>query len=301
MKRFIPFLLVIALFLLQPVSPPQVVWSDRQIIQEVRMSKSQPSKEEQRVLAGEALALARSVLPEDHSLLFQKLTSEEFLKKLDSEKAYQGPPNRLRLRHLLDTLSKNPTPSARSTLVALTQAPNFYKEPARADLLIIACAEVKPAPPEVIRFWDNHSKPNDGFTPLTIEAIVKNGSEPAIALLEKKMFDPKHEEEDKLDWMRSSILTHRNDLILLKGCERMVAGSLPDNLRIALIEVLFDYRPKEWYSPSVVFKAPDRRQATPEALAQLRKIGEFALKQMNLKDDLKEVIEKTLYEIKETR
>lgn len=301
MKHLIPIWLIIGLILLQPLSQTQEIWSHRQFLQEVRMSQSEPSKEEQRVLAAEALALARSIRPEDHSLLLQKLKSEEFLKKLDSERAYQGPSKRLRLRHLLETLSKNPTPSAQSVLVALTKVPGFYKEPARADLLIMACAEIRPAPLEVIEFWDNHSKPNDGFTPLTIEAIIKNGSEPAIALLEKKILDPKHEEDDKLDWMRSSILSQRNDLILLKGCERMLSGGLTENLRIALIEVLFDYRPQEWFSPSVVIKAPDRRQATREALDQLQRIGEFALNKMRLKEDLRKKVEKTLEEIKEKR
>jgi hypothetical protein len=265
------------------------------------MAQTEPSKEDQRALATEALALAKSPRPEDHALLLQKLMSEGFLKKLDSEKAYLGPSTHLRLRRILEVLSINSAPSARNTLIALTQAPSFYKEPARADLLIRACSEIRPSPSEIIKFWDNHSQPDDGFTPLTIEALVKNGSEPAITLLEKKMSDPKHEEEDKLDWMRSSILSHRNDLILLQGCERMISGGLPENLSIALIEVLFDYRPKDWFRPSAVIKAPDRQQATPEALTQLRKIGEFALNQMNLKDNLKKIVEKTLNEIKETR
>ena len=301
MKRSIPFLLVTVLFLLQLVSPPQVVWSDRQILQEVRMSQSEPSKEEQRTAFNQAVALASSIRPEDHSLLLQKLKSEDFLKKLDSENAYLGPPARLRLRRVLEALSKNTAASARNTLIQLTQVPSFYKEPARADLLIMACAEIRPSPPEIIKFWDHHSQPDDGFTPLTIEAIVKNGSEPAIALLEKKMLDPKHEEEDKLDWMRSSILSHRNDLILLQGCERMISGGLSEHLRVALIEVLFDYRPEEWFRPSITIKAPNRQQAAPEALAQLRKIGQFALKKMNLRNDLKKIVEKTLDEIKDSR
>ena len=264
------------------------------------MAQTEPSKEEQRALATEALALAKSFRPEDHSLLLQKLKSEEFLKKLDSEKAYEGSSNRLRLRYILQILSKNPSPSARSTLVALTQTPDFYKESARADLLIDACAEVRPAPPEVIKFWNDHSQPDDGFTHLTIDAVVENGSEPAIALLEKKMADMKHDEEDKLSWMRSSILTHRNDLVLLQACERMLGGSLSEDLRLSLVEVLFDYRP-EWFPPSVVLKPPDRGQASPQALAQLRKIGEFALNKMNLKEDLRKKVEKTLEEIKEKR
>jgi len=299
--RYLPLiLLLMGLSLLQTRTQPQAAWSFYPKTKEVRMAQTEPSKEEQRALATEALALAKSFRPEDHSLLLQKLKSEEFLKKLDSEKAYEGSSNRLRLRYILQILSKNPSPSARSTLVALTQTPDFYKESARADLLIDACAEVRPAPPEVIKFWNDHSQPDDGFTHLTIDAVVENGSEPAIALLEKKMADMKHDEEDKLSWMRSSILTHRNDLVLLQACERMLGGSLSEDLRLSLVEVLFDYRP-EWFPPSVVLKPPDRGQASPQALAQLRKIGEFALNKMNLKEDLRKKVEKTLEEIKEKR
>ena len=300
MKSLTLVLLLMGLSLLQNGSQPQAAWSFGKRIQEVRMSQSEPSKEEQRALATEALALARSFRPEDHALLLQRLRSEDFLKKLDSEKAYEGPSNRLRLRHILETLSKNPAPSARSALVALTQIPDFYKEPARADLLIDAFAEIRPAPPEVIKFWDNHSQPDDGFSHLTIETVVENGSEPAISLLEKKMSDPKHDEEDKLHWMHSSILTHRNDLTLLQACERMLGGSLSENLRLSLVEALFDYR-REWFPPSTVLKPPDRGQASPQALAQLRKIGEFALKKMALTENLKKAVEKTLEEIKEKR
>jgi len=300
MKPLTLVLLLMGLSLLRTGTQPQAAWSFYQKTKEVRMSQSDPSKEEQRALATEALALARSNRPEDHSLLLQRLRSDDFLKKLDSEKAYEGPSNRLRLRHILETLSKNPAPSARSALVALTQIPDFYKEPARTDLLIKVCAEVRPAPPEVIKFWDNHCQPDDGFTHLTIKATVENGSEPAISLLEKKMSDPKHDEEDKLHWMHSSILTHRNDLILLQACERMLGSSLSENLRLSLVEVLFDYRP-EWFPPSTVLKPPDRWQASPQALAQLRKIGEFALKNMALTENLKKVVERTLEEIKEKR
>lgn len=260
-----------------------------------------PAFKEPRELAAACLALAQSQQPDDHARLLSQLQSEEFLKQLDSEKAYLGPPVRLRLRRILEVLSKNPAPSARQALITLTQTPSFYNEPARADLLILAIAEIRPALPEVIKFWDKHSQPDDGFTPLTIEAMVKNGSAPAINLLEEKIADPRHEEEDKLDWMRSSILTHRNDLILLQGCERMISRGLPERLRVALIEVLFDYRPQEWFRPSAVLKAPDRRLASPEALSHLRKIGEIALSMKGLKEALRKKIEETLQEIPEKK
>ena len=94
--------------------------------------------------------------------------------------------------------------------------------------------------------------------------------------------------------MRSSILTHRNDLVLLKGCARMLAKSLPANLRPALVEVLFDYRPKEWFVPAAVFTPPDRNQAMPEARTELRKIGDLALKTIALSETQKKAVEATL-------
>jgi hypothetical protein len=269
---------------------------------EVRMADSSTMQtqtlQESRDLMLEATRLARSNEPADHASLLGKLQSEDFLKKLDGEKAYRGPARNLRLRPVLEALSKNPVPSARNALVTLAQTPSFYREPARADLLIKACAEVRPAPPEVIQFWDGHSQPDDGFTPLTVDALASNGSETAIALLEKKMADPRHGEEDKLDWMRSSILTHRDDFILLQGCERMLAGNLAPKLKVSLVEVLFDYRPAEWYRPSGVFGPPDRRLAGPPALAQLQKIGDYALKNMVMKERLRKAVSDALEEIK---
>jgi len=153
----------------------------------------------------------------------------------------------------------------------------------------------------VVQFWDRHSQPDDGFTPLTIEVLVNNGSEPAIALLERKMADPGHAEEDKLDWMRSSILTHRNDLLLLKGCERMLTGNLSPKMKLALVEVLFDYRPAEWYRPSGVLRPPDRRLAGEPALAQLRRIGEYALKNLVMRERLRKAVTDTLEEIRKTQ
>ena len=284
MMRLTWAVLMAGFFFLPRAADSSWGWETGRKTAEVRMANSSTTGtqtiQESRDLMLEATRLARSNEPADHVSLLGKLQSEDFLKKLDGEKAYRGPARNLRLRPVLEALSKNPAPSARNALGTLIQTPSFYREPARADLLIKACAEVRPAPPEVIQFWDGHSQPDDGFTPLTIDALVCNGSETAIALLEKKMTDPRHGEEDKLDWMRSSILTHRNDLTLLHGCERMLAGNLSPKLKVSLVEVLFDYRPAEWYRPSGVLRPPDRRLASPPALAQLQRIGDYALRNL---------------------
>lgn len=248
-----------------------------------------------------AVMLCRSHNPADHDELGRWLRSEDFLDRLDSEEKYAGPPSKLRIRAVLDELGQNQDTSAQQLLVTLTQARTFLDEPARVDLLIRACAVVRPAPPLVVRYWDFHCQPEDGYTHLTIEAIVENGSPPALALLERKMTDARHSDDDKTAWMLSSIMTHRNDLPLLQSCERLMTGKLPEKLRPSLIDALFDYKPTEWFTPATVLYPPDRKLASPEARAQLSKIGETVLKTFKVSARQKGAIEKTLKEVGDTK
>ena len=252
------------------------------------------SSKDPRQMFEAGLGLARSDREQDLRELQESLKSAEFLQRLDTAENYRGLPGRLHVGRIVKMLGRNPSPAAKHVLVELTQSATFISAPARIDVLITACASVRPAPTEVISFWDKHSQKDDGYTPLTIEAMVNNGSPAAIELLEKKMADPSHEDDDKIGWMRSSILTHRNDAVLLRGCRRMLSGPLPAQLRPALVEVLFDYRPQEWFRPAAVFKPPDREQATPEARAELRKLGEYVLKAIALSDTQKRAVEATL-------
>jgi hypothetical protein len=241
-----------------------------------------------------ALALAASALPSDHATLRQELLSEDFLARLGPPKTSRRSPQDSPLLPVLQTLSTNPAPSARQVLLALTQAASFNRNPDRTDLLIRACAALRPAPPEVVAFWDQHCQPEDGFTPLTIEALVENGSAPALALFEKKMLSNRFSDDVKTDWMRSSVLTHRNDLAVLQSCQRLLAGALPHKLRPALVEVFFDYKPAEWFPPDTVLRPPARAQAGTEARAQLRAIGMWALQNLSLTESEKSAIRQTL-------
>jgi len=250
-------------------------------------------------LMNAAIAAARSTEPSVHDLLQKHLGNKEFLGRLDSEADYkQAAKFKLRVSRVVEALGRNPAPSAQKAFVAVAGDKVFLAEDERIIALIQASAHVRPAPAELVKFWDAHCQPEDGFTPTTVSALVDNGSPPALALLEKKFADPKHEDGDKHAWMRTRVLTHRTDLPLLQACERMLKGSLPLPLRPALVEVLFDYRPGEWYRPATVVSPPDLRKASPEALAEMRKVGELALKVVKLNETQKRAVEKTLEEIK---
>jgi hypothetical protein len=257
------------------------------------------TSENRKELSAYARLLARSGQPADHNELRRWLESEEFLGRLDEPERYQGAPGKLRLNEVLRELSANRAASAEAVLVALTRSPGFRAEPLRIDLLIRACVPIRPAPADVIRFWDEHWMPDDGYSHLTAGAVCDNGSPPALALLERKMADPDHPDDDKPVWMVTGIMMHRNEPLMLESCERMLRGGIPEGLRPLLVEALFDYRPLEWFRPATVLVPPDRKLAGAAARDRLRRIGEFVLQSVTLTEAQKDAVKAGLEEIEE--
>jgi hypothetical protein len=257
------------------------------------------SSRDPKQLVAAALTLARSQRGSDHQALERWLSSTEFLGRLDSVQEYAQTGRRLRIQRVLQALQENPAPGAKSVLVALTESRTFQAHPTRVDYLLRACASVRPAPPEVVRFWDRYSQPDDGFSNVAMKGAIANGSAPAMALLEKKLADAAQPEEDRTHWILCYIVEHRNDPGVLAGAQRMLAGELPAQFRPLLIDALFDYRPTEWYAPAEVCKPPDRGKAGPEARTLLRSIGSAAIASGSLTDRQRQAVEKTLKEIGE--
>lgn len=246
-----------------------------------------------------AATIAASHQVEDLARLSTHLVSASFLDQLDPPESIDDMDGFLRVGHVLEALAENRVPEAHELLVSLTRIPAFDDPLERADCLIEALGAVRPAPPAAIRFWDEHCQPEDGFTTLTIATLVENRSAPALGLLERKFADPLHPDVDKIGWMRSDVLFQRNDLGVLRSCQRMLQGSLPENLRPAMVECLFDHR-YEWYGHDPPGAPPERAEAKPEALGVLREIGNHALAHFGLADELRQMVERVLGEIDET-
>lgn len=252
-------------------------------------------------LSPKACELARSTEPQDQEALLKVLRSPDFLNRLDSADDYAAVNHRPRIGRVLQMLHDNNSLPARQTLLALTQDANFLNQMRRVDELIKACDAIRPAPPELIKFYDRFSQPLDSFAPLTIDALCENGSRAALDLLEKKLADPAHEEDERVGWMRCSIFARRNRLALIECAERMFSGSLPESLRPALVEALFDYKPEEWFTPATVISPPDRAGLGPAGRVALRRVAVLCLKSVKLTDEQKEAVENTLKELEKGR
>src|SRR3954467_12797114 len=109
-----------------------------------------------KALVQAAQVLASSDDPLDHQALAAALYDAGFLARLDDDAAYQGRVNRLRVARVLRTLCKKLDASRSALLDGLTGAPAFLAQDLRIDLLIKACASLRPSPPTVIAFWDAH-------------------------------------------------------------------------------------------------------------------------------------------------
>jgi hypothetical protein len=238
--------------------------------------------EDPKVLYSQACQLARSMQESDLQVLQTRLTDAAFLTKLDSAKSYEGQPTRLHVAGVLQILSENPSPSAQKVLLSLTTSPVFLEHRSRVDLLIQALVKIKPAPQQAVLFWDKHFQPEDGYSGVTVWALLDNGSAPAIALFEKKMLDVRFPETERRYWLTACVLQHRNDLPLLQGCDRLLASRLEDPYRLLLVDVLFDYKPDDWYGVAHWYKPPPRAKASKEALEQLRVVGRKAVESQPL-------------------
>jgi len=252
---------------------------------------------DRRELKNAALLLASSDVSADHEVLGRFLASGEFLGRLDGPEEYQGSTSSLRLSRVMETLEENRRPSTDGVLLGLIAAPSFQGHVLRMILLVRALREVRPSPPEAVRYWDGKSVPGSPLAQDVIEALCVNQSDPALALLERKFSDPGHAANLKVFWMRELILPRRNDVPLLSCCERMVTGSLSPDLRPALVEALFDYQPSKWYRGDDPPKPPPRANASPGAQKVLERIGRYALKNLKLTSVQESAVRNGLAEI----
>jgi hypothetical protein len=238
-----------------------------------------------------ATSLITSPDAQDRVTLLKFLSREEFLNRLDSAKDYEAGAKFLHITRLVKAMRESASPGMQPLLVELMQQKEFISKDTRIELLIWASEEIRPAPPPVVAFWDDHCKPDDATGALVTVAMANNGSLPAIDLLEKKLSSPGFEDDERIWWMRTAVLTHRQDVPVLRACQRLLEKTLTEHLRPELVAVLFDYKPEQWHGPDGAYPPPPPAKATKEARQLTIKIGEYSLANIKLDEALKKLVE----------
>lgn len=247
-------------------------------------------------LAGQRLASSADA--QDLQFLRAKLGDAAFLDRLDRKELYEGGRNDLRLSKVMEALAKNQ--AAHEQLVSLTSDKVFGAEFLRVDLLILALAKHTDPSKTVVDYWSGHFKADSAHMNIVAMALCENATTQAAALLEKGLRDETFIEADRVGWLRAYFIEHRNAPALLAMAQRVIkgeGGQAREAIRMAMVDVVFDFRPTEWYTPHSTPKVPARALAKEEARKTLRATGEWAKGNLTLTPVRKLAVEKTLAEL----
>jgi hypothetical protein len=92
-------------------------------------------------------------------------------------------------------------------------------------------------------------------------------------------------------WMRTDMLSRRNDVLLLQACERLLSGELAEHLRSPLVDAIFDYRPGEWFKPAKGYSPPPLDSASRQELEQVIRTAVAALTMVRLSDEQRRTVQ----------
>ena len=118
------------------------------------------------------------------------------------------------------------------------------------DALIYAAGEVH-QPSKVLLHWvDEQGTPKNGAN-LAVEAFARMATDESCALIEKRMLSNGYDKYDKMGWLHSILIPVRDHPAVVRLYKRLMQATIEDDeVREALVQSLFDYRPKEWYGTS---------------------------------------------------
>jgi hypothetical protein len=245
--------------------------------------------------AAQTLGVSREA--EDHELLRRMLGDEAFLNRLDAPDADEQYTD-LRVVKPIRSLSQNPAPSAHAALISLMDDETFCAIPPRIDVLIDATELIRPPGDRVIKFWDKHVEPEGEHTEIVARVCVDNGTEPALKYFETIVVDPDHEYETRRAWLRQQVFLKRNEEPVLLMCERLaINAKTPLEIRGDVIDVVYDYRPQEWYRAHLVLSPPPRAGASGKSIEVLRRLGAYAIDTMKVSPAREEAVKSTLREL----
>src|SRR5882672_1668834 len=210
--------------------------------------------------------LAASTALADQTELARRLGEPRTLDQLDDPASRDRSRTQdLRLARVIDGLRDNSSASAAQTFVTLVGDDEFTASAQRSELLVRSLATRRPLPPELLAFLDAQARPDSVNLHLAIDTLCQNDTAAAWDLVGRKLADGAIEPEYKIAWLRGPVLEHRRSAAMLELAEKLLEdGSLDRELRVGLAEVLFEYRPDDWYpGRDGVPRPPDEKLTSP--------------------------------------
>jgi hypothetical protein len=240
-----------------------------------------------------AISLCESQDPAALELVLCLLEDAGFWARLDSKEVYNYAEKELRLRRVLMAVGKLPPGKANAALLRLTQNDDFMRRPARVsyemqgrvNALMHACGEVREPSEKLLDFLDSQAKPGSGYSYLIVPILARMRSPAASRRIEAHFLAAPDNDRSRPYWFTMDLLPYRDDLAIVQLYRRLLTSDLRDaSLRHTMVQAVFDYRPKDWYSPNKIeyykriYKLPPRREAATETLEELLTIADICSK-----------------------
>lgn len=245
-------------------------------------------------LAESVAALAAAGEREAILELGRLLGQAEFLDRLDPP---EGP--MIQLPAVLRAFAEHPSETTARVCEGLYAAPDFVAVPARINLLLGALAAVRPMRPGALEIFRTTSA--EGFAEVNAPLLLENESVPALQVFGEIVARDWVESYVKVDLVHRAVLPRRARVPVIQICARLLQLELPAEVRVAIIETLFDYHSRPWFGPAMYPpKPPPWNSASTEALNLLIALADRILAGP-LEDSLRAPVQATRQELERIR
>jgi hypothetical protein len=187
--------------------------------------------------------------PDDIAEIGKALVSAELLLDLNTQEEYdQLATQLLAVYPILMGLAQNRNPAAQDLIADLSGNAEFLAEPGRLEGLLRVLPHLPALPTEAIDLLQDATDPDSESLEVAIEVIFETGHPAALDLFAEQASNDEQEIELVQDWMRDPMLRHRADPAVVRmSIDLLAKPGFDSERKNALVEVMFDYRPKDWY------------------------------------------------------
>ena len=245
-------------------------------------------------LEAAAVAIARSKDAAATADLARHLGERAFLERLDPPGAAGSPV--VRLARVFRALALNPSPASASLGIALAGDPDFTAVPARLNHVLSALAAVRPMSEQAARIFRATGRTQ--YLEVNGPLLARNGSPRALQVLEELLRDDSLDAAQRVSMAHWALLPNRTKPRVIEMSGRLVNARISRDVQVAIVESLYDYQPRRWFSVASGQPKPPPWSAAPAAARErLKSLGKTLLARSDLEPALRAAIQETLQQL----
>jgi hypothetical protein len=238
-----------------------------------------------------SVAIAASTDAAAMADLARHLSQRGYLQRLDPGSGVT------RLGHVFRTLAEHPSPSAESLCIVAAGSAEFNEVPARMNFLLNALAAVRPMSEPAAKIFRSSSR--SGFLEVDGPLLAANASPRALGVLAELLRDESIDAAQRVSIAHWGLLPNRTNPDVVAMCDRVLSAGVSRDVEIAILESLYDYQPRQWFSLRAGQPSPPSwNTASPAARDALRSLAASRVGRSDLPPALRAAMENSLAQMR---